>query len=153
MNTRTILTPATTAMDSLRHEFDRLFDRVTTPGLASSWPTRLFDSMRPHPAANLLEDDDNLYFEAELPGVTPEHLDVNASDHSLSVSGSRTLDIDDEATTLRRERSTVRFERTMRLPVAIEPDNIDARLDGGVLTITLPKVRPARTRRIAVREA
>ena len=153
MNTRTILTPATTAMDSLRHEFDRLFDRVTIPGLASSWPTRLLDSMGPHPAANLLEDDDNLYFEAELPNVAPEHLNVNASDHTLSISGTRTLDTPDDATSLRRERSAVRFDRTMRLPVAIEPNNIDARLDGGVLTITLPKAQPARTRRIAVREA
>jgi len=153
MNTRTILAPAATAMDSLRHEFDRLFDRVTTPSLSSAWPTRFLDSMRPHPAVNLLEDDDNLYFEAELPGVDAGHLEISASDHAITVSGSRAVETPDEASTLRHERSTMRFERTMRLPVGIEPDAIDARLDAGVLTITLPKVKPARTRRIDVRTA
>lgn len=153
MNTRTILTPATNAMDSLRHELDRLYDRVTTPALASSWPTRIFDSMRSHPAVNLLEDDDNLYFEAELPGVEGADLDIRASDRTITVSGCRTVETPDDATTLRHERSTLRFERTMRLPVDVESDAIDARLESGVLTITLPKVKPARSRRVAVRNA
>ncbi len=153
MNTRTILAPATTAMDTLRTEFDRLFDRISTPGLASAWPTRMLDSMRPHPAVNLIEDDDHLYFEAELPGVARGDLEINATDHALTVAGTRTVDVPDDASTLRRERSTMRFERSMRLPVAVEPDGIDATLENGVLIVKLPKTSPARTRRIEVRDA
>ena len=150
MNTRTLLAPASSAMDSLRHEFDRLIDRVSTSGLASPWPTRVLDRMRPQPSVNLLETDDALFFESELPGVCREDLDISASDHELTIAGTRTIDTPTQATTLRHERSTLRFERTLRLPVAVEADGIDASLENGVLTVSLPKAKPARTRRIAV---
>jgi HSP20 family protein len=140
-------------MDSLRQEIDRIYDRVTTPSLAAQWPTRFLDSMRSHPAINMLEDNDNLYIEAELPGVSQSDLEINASDHSVTVSGTRNLDMPEDGTSIRRERSTIQFERTVRMPVHIEVDHVDARLTDGVLTIKLPKVRPARTRRIDVLEA
>ena len=44
-------------------------------------------------------------------------------------------------------------ELLMRLPVDVESDAIDARLESGVLTITLPKIKPARSRRVTVRNA
>ncbi len=153
MNTRTILAPANYAIDSIRHELDRIYDHMAVPGLASRWPGRVLDSLRSHPALNILEDDDHLFIEAEMPGVAPNALEVNVTDHTITVAGTRTIDAPTDGTSIRRERSDVRFERTLRLPVAIEPDGIDACLSGGVLTVTLPKVRPARTRRIDVRAA
>ncbi len=153
MNTRTILAPANYAIDSIRHELDRIYDHMAVPGLASRWPGRVLDSLRPHPAFNVLEDDDNIFIEAEMPGVPSDALEISASDHSITVAGTRTLDAPEDGTSIRRERSNVRFERTMRLPVPVEPDGIDACLTGGVLTVTLPKVRPARTRRVDVRES
>ncbi|MDP7029510.1 MAG: Hsp20/alpha crystallin family protein [Phycisphaerales bacterium] len=153
MNTRTILAPANYAIDSIRHELDRIYDHMAVPGLASRWPGRMLNTLRPHPAFNLLEDDDNLFIEAEMPGVSPDALEVNATDHSITVAGTRTLDAPTDGISIRRERSNVRFERTVSLPVAVEPDGIEASLVGGVLTVTLPKVRPARTRRINVRES
>ncbi len=153
MNTRTMLAPATTAMDSLRHEIDRAFDRLTTPALASVWPTtRFLDAIRPHPAVNMIEDDNNLRFEAELPGVRATDLDVTVADHMLTISGRRTLESPEDATSLRRERSTHTFERIVRIPTGVDSDQIDATLADGILTVTLPKAEGTRTRRIAVRE-
>ena len=153
MNTRTILTPATNAIGSLRQEIDRIYDRVTTPSLATNLSTRFLDSMRSHPAINMFEDDDNLYIEAELPGVKQSDLEINASDHSITIAGTRLLVMPDEGTSVRRERSTVKFGRSMKLPVHVEADHIDARLAGGILTVKLPKVHPARTRRIDIQAA
>jgi HSP20 family protein len=153
MNTRTILAPATTAMDSLRHEIDRAFDRLTTPALASAWPTtRLLDAIRLHPAVNMIEDDNNLFFEAELPGVLAADLNVTVADNMLTIFGSRTLQTPEDSTALRRERSTKQFERVMRIPSGVDADAIDATLSDGILTITLPKLEGTRTRRVAVRE-
>ena len=153
MNTQTILTPAANAMDSLRQEIDRIYDRVTTTSLASHLPTRFLHSLRAHPAINMLEDDDNLYIEAELPGVQQSDLEINASDHSITISGTRLLDNPADGTSIRRERSTIKFARTMKMPVHVEADHIDASFAGGILTVKLPKVRPERTRRIDIQEA
>jgi len=152
MNTRTILAPATTAMDSLRHEIDRAFDRMTTPALASAWPTtRLLDAIRLHPAVNMIENDDSLVFEAELPGVLTDDLNVTVADNMLTIYGTRTLHTPEGSTALRRERSTKQFERVMRLPSGTDANGIDAVLADGILTITLPKLEGTRTRRVEVR--
>jgi HSP20 family protein len=153
MNTQTILAPATTAMDSLRYEIDRAFDRLTTPALASVWPTtRFLDAIRPHPAVNMIEDDNALFFEAELPGVAAIDLDVTVADTMLTISGTRTLESPEDSTSLRRERSTHTFERIVRIPTGVDADRIDAALTDGILTVTLPKLEGTRTRRVAVRE-
>ncbi|MDP6987404.1 MAG: Hsp20/alpha crystallin family protein [Phycisphaerales bacterium] len=153
MNTQTILAPATTAMDSLRHEIDRAFDRLTTPALASAWPTtRFLDAIRPHPAVNMIEDDNTLFFEAELPGVAATDLDVTVADAMLTISGTRTLESPEDSTSLRRERSTHTFERIVRIPTGVDANGIDATLTDGILTVTLPKLEGTRTRRVAVRE-
>jgi HSP20 family protein len=52
---------------------------------------------------------------------------------------------------LRRERHDMKFERSVQLPEAVEYDKLDAVLADGVLTITMPKVKRACTRRIDVR--
>ncbi|HCA38138.1 MAG TPA: hypothetical protein DEO92_00475 [Phycisphaerales bacterium] len=153
MNTQTILAPATTAMDSLRHEIDRVFDRLTTPALASVWPTtRFLDAIRPHPAVNMIEDDNNLFFEAELPGVTAADLNVTIADNMLTIFGTRTLETPEDSTSLRCERSTHTFERLVRIPSGVDTDHIDATLTDGILTVTIPKFEGTRTRRVAVRE-
>lgn len=153
MNTQMILTPATNAMDSLRHEIDRAFDRMSTTSLASTWPAaRFLDAIRPTPAVNMIEDDNTIFFEAELPGVSADNLTVSVADNMLTISGRRTLEMPEDATLLRRERSAKQFERTMRLPSSVDANGIDARLSDGVLTLMLPKLEGTRTRRVPVRE-
>ena len=100
----------------------------------------------------MIEDDNNLRFEAELPGVRATDLDVTVADHMLTISGRRTLESPEDATSLRRERSTHTFERIVRIPTGVDSDQIDATLADGILTVTLPKAEGTRTRRIAVRE-
>jgi HSP20 family protein len=153
MNTRTILAPVTNATDILRHEIDRAFDRLGTASLASTSPTtRFLDAIRPNPAVNMIEDDNFLFFEAELPGVASADLAVTVADNMLTISGCRTIETPEEARLLRRERSVKKFERIVRLPLGVDVNGIDAKLIDGVLTIALPKLEGSRTRRVAVRE-
>ncbi len=100
-----------------RSEFDRLHQEVN----------RLFNLFAPgtdpflsrvYPAINLMEEGNNLYIRAELPGVSPESLDITAVEGKLMISGERKIDVKDEKTGYhRREREAGFFRRTIALPI------------------------------------
>ncbi|MBK6919121.1 MAG: Hsp20/alpha crystallin family protein [Deltaproteobacteria bacterium] len=97
---------------------------------------------------DIREEDEHFVVEADVPGLTPEHLEIVASPEKLTIKGTRKAS---EKPTLRRERSDYSFERTLMLPRGIDLDAIEARLDAGVLTLTLPKRASDRPRSIAVK--
>ncbi len=53
----------------------------------------------------------------------------------------------------RRTRRTGRFEFRVTTPDDVDPDAVDASLDGGVLSVRIPKPEPARPHRVAIRDA
>ena len=103
------------------------------------------------PAVDVYEADDQLVFEAELPGIAPEDVEIEVEKGVLTLRGARetTRKTDDEGT-LRLERSWGRFERAFRLSETIDPDSADAAMDNGVLTVRFAKQEAARPRRIQV---
>jgi len=130
-------------------EMDRLFDSMT-----SSQPLGFVPTIRPqwtYPALNLWEDQQHLYAEAELPGLTMDDVEVLVTEDQLTVRGSRNVDLPEDARALRRERAIGHFERTIDLPAPIDADHVEARLTNGVLTITLPKAAAARARKVSVK--
>jgi HSP20 family protein len=132
----------------LRDEIDRLFNEVveSTAGTAFAPLAR-----RGFPQINLWEDGENLYAEAEVPGLKMENLEVSVLADELTIKGSRPSDEREGVNYHRRERGTGEFCRTVRLPVEIDPDKVQAALRDGVLTITLPKVAACLPRRIEVK--
>lgn len=146
MNTQALLTP-NNAMNRVRYGIDRLFDTMV-PSFVRN--IGLTDEALTGPALNLIEDDDRLYVEAELPGVAMDDLEITVADDTLTISGSRSLSTPDDATPLRQERGDLVFERSLGLPMQVEVDGVEARMTNGVLRITLPKASTSRTRRIAV---
>ncbi|MCH2143050.1 MAG: Hsp20/alpha crystallin family protein [Phycisphaerales bacterium] len=151
MTTRTMLTPASNAVSNLRNELDRLFDRVATPSLGAMLPHPHFlDSMRANPAINVIERDDTVIVEAEMPGVSAKDLEVSITDRILTIEGTRNVELIDNAETIRRERSAVRFERSFRLPEGVGDETIEASLENGILAIELPKSDLCRTHRVAI---
>ncbi len=151
MTTRTMLTPASSAVCTLRNELDRLFDRIMTPSLNAMLPhPHLLDSMRANPAINVIERDHTVIVEAELPGVSAEDLEVSITDRVLTIEGTRVIEHIDGADTIRRERSAVRFDRSIRLPEGFGDEAIQANLENGILTIELPKSEVCRTQRVAI---
>ncbi len=104
-----------------------------------------------YPAMNVWEDADNLYVEAEIPGLQREDLEVSALGDEVTVKGHRP-DVQKEGETYhRRERTAGAFSRTLRLPIDVDPDNIQASLTNGVLLLTLPKAAAAKARRIEIK--
>ncbi len=104
-----------------------------------------------YPALNLFEDGESFVVRAELPGADPQRLEVSATGKTLTIAGERErLEVDDEASAHRRERSYGRFRRAISLPQPVEPDGVEARYELGVLHVTLPKAEEAKPRKIEV---
>jgi HSP20 family protein len=121
----------------------------------------LFDSFfngqepraRAYPAVNVWEDGDNLFAEAELPGLSMDDIEVLVVNSVLTIKGQWEVANDEKATYHRRERVVGEFCRTFTLPVDIDATKVEATLKNGVLTIRLPKSEAVRPRKITVKSA
>jgi HSP20 family protein len=105
------------------------------------------------PALNIWEDGQNLYAEAEMPGIKIEQIEISVTGDQLTLRGERKSEEKAGITCHRRERDFGAFTRVMRLPAPIDASRVEASLKNGVLTITLPKSEQARPRRIEVKSA
>jgi HSP20 family protein len=133
----------------LRDEFDRLFSNaVSHPAVTGA--ARLV-SGRGFPAVNVWENNDNIFVEAEVPGLKAENLDITVVGDELTIKGHRDEQSSDESSYHRRERGVGAFSRMIRLSSEINADNVQASLNDGVLLLTLPKAEAAKPRKIQVK--
>lgn len=133
----------------LRREMEQLFDNVGgTEGEASAGRGNIVA-----PRMDISEDDQAFKVVAEMPGARPEDVEVLVEDDMLTIRAERTQ----ERETNRRdyhllERSVGVFQRSLRLPAPVDPGKVQATIDNGVLTVTIPKdAGQARARRVQVR--
>lgn len=103
------------------------------------------------PSLNVWEEGDAVYAEAEVPGVKAEDLDLSVVGRELTVKGVRAAPSAPEATYHRRERGVGEFSRTVKLPVDVDSEKVEASLIDGVLKIALPKAETAKPRKINVK--
>jgi len=107
-----------------------------------------------YPPVNVWDDDESMYLDAELPGVTLEDLEITITDgNRLTLKGQRKPPEAGESTWHRRERSFGPFSRTLALPVLVGPDRVEARFEMGDLRVKLPKSPKAKPRRIEVKQS
>ena len=100
---------------------------------------------------NLWEDDNNLYVEAELPELELSDLEIVINgDNQLSIKGERRQPERENGTWHRRERGHGSFSRSGELPQYVDSDKVTAEFKHGVLTITLPKRKETKPRRVEV---
>lgn len=104
------------------------------------------------PAVDISEDKDNFYLHVELPGLKKDDVKVSYEDGILTIRGEKKAEREDKDVNYHRiERSFGMFERSFRVPTRIKEDNIEARFENGVLTITLPKAEEVKPKEIAVK--
>lgn len=103
------------------------------------------------PLINLTEDRDKYYVRAELPGVKGDELDIQVTGKNLSISGERKIASEEEGARYhRREREAGTFSRVIGLPGDVDADKVEANLENGILSITVPKAEIAKPRQISV---
>jgi HSP20 family protein len=102
------------------------------------------------PAVNVHAGPDGIALVAELPGVGKDDLEVQAHQDTLTLRGTRRPAAERPEAYHRRERGGGPFTRSLQLPYRIDPDRIAARLENGVLRLSLPRPEEDKPRRIAV---
>lgn len=106
------------------------------------------------PVVNLGETTDAVYVYAFLPGVARDSLEVNVEGNLLTISGTRDAPQTEEGVTwYRNERFAGEFTRSLALPDTVDPDQVEATLKNGVLTMQLRKRAEMRPRRLEVKAA
>lgn len=107
--------------------------------------------------ANLWEDDDNVYLEAEMPGFKRDEIDITLQQGVLTVHAERSSQREDQGderqgngSPLLSERRYMQYQRSFQIPAAVDEENVEARLEDGVLFLSMPKRSEVKPRRITV---
>ncbi|QOV88233.1 Hsp20/alpha crystallin family protein [Humisphaera borealis] len=101
---------------------------------------------------DIREDGDTLVVEAELPGFRKEEVDITLENQTLTISAEKKEERRDEkkGDYLLNERRYSRFLRSFTLPPTVDEKTVNARLEDGVLTVSLNKREETKPRKIAV---
>lgn len=103
------------------------------------------------PAVDIAERDDQLVLTAELPGIQPEDINIELENNVLTIRGEKRQEHEERGRQRYvYERQYGGFARSFTLPRAVSADEIHARFEDGVLTITMPKMREARGKQIEI---
>jgi HSP20 family protein len=105
---------------------------------------------RGFPTVNVYAGPDGITLLAELPGVEKDDLEVHAHRDTLTLRGTRRPAAETDEVYHRRERRSGAFTRSIQLPYRIDPERIEARLENGVLHLSLPRPEEDKPRRIAI---
>jgi HSP20 family protein len=107
------------------------------------------------PRMEVRETDNELRVIAELPGATEKDTDVSLDDDVLTIRAEKKTERKEERENVYfTERSFGTFQRSMRLPYRVEPNQVKANFANGVLTVILPKNKAQeQTRKIPVQAA
>ena len=101
------------------------------------------------PPATVLENADGYTLEVEMPGVNKETLEMWIENNELTITGRRSLPAI-EGTLLHRESRSENFRRTFELDPSIDAEKISAKIEQGVVSLTLPKAEQVKPRKITV---
>ena len=101
------------------------------------------------PPASVTEIADGYVLEIEMPGVKKDGLDISAENNELTIVGRRSLPAV-EGTLVHHESRRENFRRTFELDPSIDADKISAKIDQGLVTLTLPKAEHVKPRKITV---
>jgi HSP20 family protein len=121
--------------ERLNRQFEEVSESWGTGEAVDPWTGR-FESM----AIDLVERDDAYVAHVDLPGFDRDEIELRVTDHTLHVEADHE---ETEATEgeqfIRRERAERAQERSVRLPDEVDTDAVEASMNNGVLTVTLPK--------------
>jgi HSP20 family protein len=101
------------------------------------------------PEVNIFETKDGYVIEAEMPGVNKEGLEITVEGNELTIVGHRNSE-QLNAQPLFRERRLTDYRRSFELDPAIDTSKVAAKIDQGILTVTLPKSEKVKPRKITV---
>ena len=135
------------AMQDRMNRMNRLIRESYSPEV----PEEALTTTTLAPPVDIYEDEHNIVLKIEVPGIDEKDIDVRIQNNTLTVHGERKLDKDEKEENFRRvERQYGSFTRSFTLPSSVEPGQVSARCDKGVLNINLAKKAEAKPTQIKV---
>jgi HSP20 family protein len=132
--------------------FDEVLDSFFGPRWTRNQAQANSQALPQVPHADILEGDKDFLIRLDLPGVDRKTLDLNLEDQVLTIKAERELPAPEGYKAHRKELpGKVVLKRSFNLGSEIDAENISAKLEDGVLTVTLPKTDQALPRRIEVK--
>ena len=99
--------------------------------------------------AGVTEISEGYTLEIEMPGVKKDGLEISVENNELTIIGRRSLPAAD-GTLIHRESRSEDFRRVFELDPSIDDNKISAKIDQGLVTLTLPKAEHVKPRKITV---
>ncbi len=131
-------------MQQLQNELNRAFENWNESGV--------FPGTAVFPPLRVWEVDQDIFVEAELPGISLEEIEIFVTGQNvLTIKGERKSAEVGKANEHRQERGIGKFTRSLTLPTQVEDSKVEAKLVNGILSLKLPKHEGAKPRRISVK--
>jgi HSP20 family protein len=116
---------------------------------SSGWLQNKTASQGPFPPINVFQQGDDILAIIELPGVEKKDLQIQAQENTIRIFGKKAANYPD-GSVHRRERVFGEFDRTLSLPIGLDPDGIKAEYRDGVLALLLPRAESEKPRAIQI---
>jgi HSP20 family protein len=137
---------------ALTDPFDALLNlqRELEARLESDWLEDVTTSRGPFPPINVFQQGDDILAIVELPGIDKNDLHIQAKENTIRISGKKSVEYPDQVSVHRKERLSGEFDRTLSLPVQLDPERIKAEYRDGILALFLPRVESDKPRTIKI---
>jgi HSP20 family protein len=132
--------------------FDALFNlqRALDARTESDWLQNQTAGQGPFPPINVFQQGGDIVAIVELPGVDKNDLQIQAKENTIRIAGKKAVDLPEGVSVHRRERIFGDFDRTISLPIQLDPDGIKAEYQDGVLALFLPRSERDKPRTIKI---
>jgi HSP20 family protein len=132
--------------------FDALFNlqRALEARIESDWLQNQTAGHGPFPPINVFQQESDIVAIVELPGVNKNDLQIQAKENTIRIAGKKAIDLAEGVSVHRRERIFGEFDRTLSLPIQVDPDGIKAEYQDGILALFLPRSERDKPRTIKI---
>jgi HSP20 family protein len=116
-----------------------------------SFPSFPFLKDQGYPALDISESDSEIVVKAELPGLESKDVEITVDEDILSIRGEKKFEEEEKKDNYHRiERSYGSFQRSVVLPCSVTTDQVRAKFDKGVLTISMAKSAKEKGQKIKI---
>jgi HSP20 family protein len=137
--------------DEELEEVEETKDEMLKRELEEEWPAEEFEEGQL--SIDVYQTAKSIVVKSTIAGVKPEDIDISINNDMLTIRGKREYsEVVDDSDYLFRECYWGSFSRSIILPVEVEAEKVDATMENGVLTVTLPKAKNAQQIQIKVKE-
>jgi HSP20 family protein len=127
------------------------FQRALENRLSSDWLGNGTGGTGSYPPVNVFQRGDDLIAIIELPGIDRKDLNIEAKNNTIRIAGRKDVEYPEKVSAHRRERLWGVFDRTLSVPMQIDPNGIKAEYGDGLLALFIPRAERDKPRTIEIR--